>query len=331
MRINTEYPRQIEKISHGQKSVVIEDFLASSTGSIEVEDGKTEYRDPVPPLETPGYSKFKMTILDSGNFVHCNIPEKDVRKIYNKSRDARETDMIAEIVKRAMKYSDAPAEKAAKPTDTSVNTSSPAFTEKVSMGTLKGLTPVQVVLEKGVEQAKSQMDFYNKNLAKYPANKKIIDAFSEAITLFETGKLNKKSAETAEQETKSANPVPDESIIYQTEFKYLTSDSISDGGKVKVFVYKLDVVKDRTMNLTHRITIQNAYAPLMKTSVGTVVPDMKNSVQMKKCSMLLSEDEWFDIIETMTDEVRNYNLNSYIVRANAAVNITKENIAKSKK
>lgn len=274
---NINYPFQVASIiqqKNGEfKTLGIDAMLSTPNSSDENEKNM--------PLEMhSGFSRFKVTLIkksDSSTFLWGNIPANDVAYIYKKTKDAMSVLTNGKVNK---------------PTGEKL---SPAYVERFGMGTFKGKTPAELLLENLNNKAEliKQGEFLNKNADKYPANKKMIAAIKDAINLQKEGKLVNKTVD-----------VPTSILeIYNEPMKPLRSKTNEKGLNM---VYGIKVICDTSKNLPFSIEIMNCYAPLEVTSTGTLNPKMKEAENTEKISMNLSEKDWFATIDRMNKTLINF-------------------------
>ena len=274
-----KYPMQIVSIKQEKngvkKTLGIDARLSAPDLSKETEKSM--------PLEMHnGFSRFVLTLIqkegDTRLYPKANIPANDAYYIIEKTKEA-----MAAL---------------ASPIGLSnPQTKSPAYTERFQMGNLKGKTPAQVLLtmSDGTTQLIEQGKFLAANVAKYPANQKLIDAIKDAIHLQHEGLLSNDEAENGSSGT--------EIVIYDNPMKPLRSQQLENGD---CMVYGIKIVCDLTRKLPFSITVNNCYAPIKVTEKGTLNPQMSKSHDKISVSMNFSEKDWFAVINRMERTLINF-------------------------
>lgn len=184
---NTEYPFQVASYLNNNQTFTVEERLFVASG---VRASETD-RKPVPPLETPGYSVFKLFLMSNNKRMMANIPEDDMIDIYEDSRIARQIKLKA---------------KAGAATEV-----------RFTSGTYRGKTPHEVLaMPDGTATLQKMKAFLQKNLEKYPNNKTQIDAIDKALS-------DPKAAENADEN------IPSTYEIYSSGPKPLKSKDATKG------------------------------------------------------------------------------------------------------
>ena len=135
-------------------------------------------------------SRLKWTIIhfgDDKNVVSGNIKEADISSLWRQVQTIPTQLAMQKMLSAAMNNNSKDA------VDTSV------ADQVISMGSLKGQTYRQILLDGKKGDLIKQIDFLQSNLKKYPANQKQIDSIKKSIDLFEKGLL-----ETTSPSVKSA-------------------------------------------------------------------------------------------------------------------------------
>lgn len=279
-----KYPKQIVGLKQSKngerKTLSITDELVSPL--------YTSEREKAMPLEmhASGISRFIFTLIKvsdtSKDFVTANVPADEGYYIYEKTKLAMQEILASKRVVLAQE------------------TLSPAYTERFSMGTFKGKTPAELLLDNpnNKENLIKQGEFLNKNVDKFPANKKIIVAIKDAIQLLKEGKLENKSA-----------PAPTNIItIYNEPMKPVMSKQDNKGNHL---VYGIKIICDTTRNLPFTIEIMNCYAPVERTEEGTLNPKMRESEDVRKITMNFTEKDWFKTVNRINLTLNHFELTSF--------------------
>lgn len=223
------------------------------------------------PLEMhSGFSRFVFTLLKKSNeskqYVKANIPADDIMYIFEKTKLSMQEILAAKRLSGSEKLSS-------------------AYTERFSMGTYKGKTPAEILIETPNERKNliKQGEFLSKNLEKFPANKKMIIAIKEALNLQKENKLENKN-------TNSGGSVV---TVYNEQVKALKSTKNEKG---LCLVYGIKITCDTSRNLPFMIEIQNCYAPIDIGDDGIMNPRMREAENIQKIFMNMTEKDWYKVI-----------------------------------
>lgn len=287
-----QYPKQVASLlqnKNGEKKTL------GINCELSVPKVETE-RERSMPLEihASGLSRFVFTLIKKTDkikdFVIANIPADEGYYIYEK------TLLSMQEILAAKRTSVSEAEKL-----------SPAYLERFSMGVFKGKTPAEILIENANnrEALINQGEFLNKNVEKFPANKKMILAIKDALNLLKTGKLENKSIPV------SSNVI----TLYNEPMKPLLSNTNEKGNAL---IYGIKIICDTSRNLPFSMEIMNCYAPVIKTNEGTLNPKMKEAEDIKKISMNISEKDWFKTINRVRKTLDNFEMISFKKQYNIA-------------
>ena len=296
-----KYPMQIISIKQEKngvkKTLGIDARLSAPDLSRETEKSM--------PLEMHnGFSRFVVTLIqkegDTRLYPRANIPANDAYYVIEKTKEA-----MAALVSPTSSNSHGRTQ-----------VKSPAYTERFQMGSLKGKTPAQVLLtmSDGTNQLVEQGKFLAANVAKYPANQKLIDAIKDAIHLQHEGLLSNEEADSSSSGT--------EILIYDNPMKPLRSQQLDNGD---CLVYGIRIVCDLTRKLPFSITVSNSYAPIKVTEKGTLNPQMSKAHDKVSVSMNFSEKDWFAVINRMERTLINFESTSFESMLKAANQASYEN------
>jgi hypothetical protein len=294
--MKTKYPFQIESIIHKSRDTYRTFGMDANLFSPEEE---SESRTPKAPLEMhEGYSIFKGTLIAKDpketKVVSFNIPARDVPYIHKKTTMAMEM-----ALKNKME-----------PKKTSSGTGTgPAYTVKITAGTLKGKTPAQVLLEGNIEALNNQKKWLEDNLSKFKSNQTQIDAIEQALDLFKKGEI---STDTV---------VNDGSVfeIYSCPSKNIRP--IDERGYFTI--YDVTISYDSSRNMPVEIRVNNCMAPVDKSKGNEIV--MSKADNKRTLSMSLMESEWFAMIDAMKSQKRLFENLTYPEQLKLARRISKEN------
>jgi hypothetical protein len=222
------------------------------------------------PFMESALCRFEMSLLTDGSALECNIPTKDLYGISMKTNEA------IKLLMNSKNSGDVGA------TETEDFSASPAFSVTLMLTAFKGRTPGDILVEdpgKKDELLKGK-SWLEANLAKFPANKKQIDAINAAINLLEIGELHSAPA--------TSKPKSSIFTIYKKDCKYKNKKD-SNGNNL---VYSVTIACDTTKNFPIEISIENCYAPVISSGSGQTTVKMSAAVNKKVASMSVLEDEW---------------------------------------
>lgn len=291
----TKYPYQIKSVIHGKQVLSIEAKLNTSSGESNGD------RDPIPPLETPGYSVFKLILIDDNrNSYTANIPEEDVPYMMTLSE-------------RAIGFPkmNAPSAKTER--------TSRAYTFRFLIGKVKGKTSAEVLSNPdGEEQLLNLRKFLEANASKYKANQEQIEVIDEALKMFKEGKLN--GSEVVDTSSGILQ-------LYKTETKYMSATD----AKGNHLIYSVKIEKDPARKYSYGITVMNCKAPLMRNKIGLETPNLSKAEDKKTFTMWISEAEWYSTIKKMMETKKAFRYMVVQQQILRAAEINKLNIDEAKR
>ncbi|HIX82112.1 MAG TPA: hypothetical protein H9980_09120 [Candidatus Erysipelatoclostridium merdavium] len=158
-----------------------------------------------------------------------------------------------------------------------------AYTAKIITGKHAGKTPAQLLLDvDNIEENKQFLiSYYNwlkENLSKYPNNKHLMQAISNATNMYKEGKLKDIKVDNA-----------DEMMIYNSGYRFNIRKQREDG---KTLIKELSIKWIFKRNYPVQICIKNYYAPVKRNDDGTVNVLAKESSDHLINTMNLSFAEW---------------------------------------
>lgn len=218
------------------------------------------------------FSRFVFTVIANSKAAYGNVP----------------VDMLAEIKANTdFSHTKHMENKYAKRNVTENN--SPAYTVRFFSGNLKGKTPVDVLVEngeKGKQMLNDQYKWLKDNLAKYPANQKIMDAIIDA------GKLDFKNL----SDTQASSIAPIE--LFNISCRPLIRKKREDG---KCFCYEVKAEWDVSKNYPVSVEITNYYAPVTKKEDGTLNVSLskKDKSSEIKNEFNMTAAEWLNAVRKM--------------------------------
>ena len=165
----------------------------------------------------------------------------------------------------------------------------PAYTTKFHSGALKGMSPAEVLLEKGIDTLRSQYKWLKENLNNFPNNQKLMDAIMQAVDLSEKNEL-------------IAHP-HSKINLYTADIRPLINRTREDG---KSFVYRISINWNLGMDYPVEIDISNYYAPVKKMEDGTLNVQIKEKVDEIHSVMDLSSKEWLEMVHRIDSNIKNF-------------------------
>lgn len=276
---NPQYPFEIASLVRKNKT-----FAVEARFSQEKEDHFLKVHN--------HFSRFVFTVIVDGKAAIANIPLNILEGLKIKSE---------EILRQSV------AEEA-KPVSTAV---SPAYTFRFAGGTLKGKTPVEILLEnkddsaedpfkKGKEILNKQYLWLKESAEKNPkfadANKKGMAAISEAskIPVEDLSAMN----------ASSASGIGHISLIDIKTRPLMNRDPVNG----KNFVYEINVSYTGGKDYPINVTVDNYYAPVKKLESGllnVMVGEKDNDTAMTK-SFDMTLEEWLHVVRMMDEADRGY-------------------------
>ena len=309
-----QYPYQVASAFSRNPKKKITTTLAFEA-HLSLEEGKIDSAEEcsINPLEMhAGYSRFTVCMIRKDEakgtraVVTANIPAKDdVDAIVARTR-------ACENILATYEFNKASA------TATSEQAKTPAYTVAISMGSLKGKTPAQALIEdpNNKKALIEQYKFLQSKLAEYPANQKQMDAIEEAVKLFNNGKL------TAED---TAAPAASERSVdvYNASFKPLKSTLDSDG---KVLVYSVSIKCWPGRNYPYEVTVKNS-----RCRWDGQVAHPQSGDQHDEVTIYLPEDKWYGIVADMERTLQSFVLCNFLKQSVKADNANRLNRMKAAK
>lgn len=241
-------------------------------------------------------SRLSTTIIQNGVAASLNLHPSDLPKMRSM------TDFVMS------KYHD----RSSLTTDSDPETN-PAFTKRFLSGTLKGKTPVDVLIENkalGRKMLNDQYIFLKSNIDKYPKNRELMDAIVAAANL-----------DFSELSSKTTAAAPSYTIV-----KIGCRGNIrKKRGDGKCPCYDGEIVFDLSRDIPVNIHIRNYYAPIIVNKDGT--QNIRLS-ELDKASMIcnsfsMTADSWLNCLKEMEDIVmlfKTAHIESALKLANDAFN-----------
>lgn len=287
--VNTMYPFQIASYLNNSQTLAITESLQVAPGVNNQDNG----RKPVPPLETPGYSVFRVALInDDKKILTANIPEDDIIGIYEDSKIARRLKSKAGTQQETTNISDI----------------------KFGMGRHKGKTPLEVLKEpNGKDELLKMKSFLESNLKRYPGNQIQVDAINAAL-----------SGEIKEDHSHTSSSEPTSYEIYSSGPKPLKSRSIKSGF---YFCYIMTITKNLLMRYPYEISITNCYVPMKKAAGGQEIPSLSQAIESVTSKIFIPEKDYFEMITKMNEFRLNFRALSLPNQLKVAHSINTQNIS----
>lgn len=298
--INTQYPFQVASYLNNTQTLAFTESLCLATG---VSESETD-RKPVPPLETPGYSVFRVALIQGGTdkILTANIPEDDIIGIYEDSKIAKRMKAVSE-------------------TAVSAQAGSAGSDVRFTSGTFRGKTPLEVLATPdGAAALEKQKSFLKSNLAKYPNNQKQIDAIDAAL------KANAEGASATPAPATVSTPLTYE--IYNSGPKPLKSRETKHG---YYFCYNITITKNLAMRYPYEISIMNCETPMKRAANGQEVPMLSKAINQVTEKIHIPEKDYFQMITKLNEFRINFRSASTPGLLKLAHRINKQNMEKIEK
>ena len=267
-----ENPREIFTIFSGQAESRV-------TMAVECHMNPARTQDEISPQVCFGkFSRLVFSMISSGNHVKANINFDEIPDIIERTSFARN---------KVYEYELGGSAAAATLPETNAVGAELAYTTTFTMGPFKGRTPADVVLESpegNREKLREQYDFLKSNADKYPRNRKIMEAITNAYDLYSAGKLEKKDS----------MPVPKAGgtafEIYKSGYRPQTRDKREDG---KCRIWEMNVQCNIGNRYPIELTISEYFAPVTdvngRLNVQAAATD-KSSIQ--KITAYMAMKDW---------------------------------------
>lgn len=266
---DVRYPRQVYSAKRDTIILSIDNYLS-----------KPDSKDKVPPLEMHSpFSRFVITIIDKSGpetkTPKANIPAGDVPGIVEISKL---------VMLEKLRYESSNDE-------TAESELSPGYTQRILVGGFRGKTPADILLENPDDKEKllGTRRFLADKAEQYASNKKQVEAIDDAISLLESGKLQKSGSRRSGVVT-----------VYAVDHKYMR-DTNELGHRL---FYSMSIVCQFGNNYPWEITIENMFAPGLTGPKGGLVPKVDEKSSSAKCTFRLNDMEWAQLINRIHSDLR---------------------------
>ena len=247
------------------------------------------------------FSRFNFVIINADKkATTANIPVTEFPGIFEEIR----TRNLMSRMNAGNKTMQAMLQKLLPEEEHTVDTSSPAFTVRISAGRLKGKTPAEALRENtevNEQLLKNQGKWLTEHLAQYPKNQLQIDAIRDALRLNQKGLLKQPSSATA-----VAAQVPAAStgnVVYQTGFRPLVRRTRKDG---KSFVYEIKISWLEGMPKPVEIEIRNYFAPVKTDEKGLLNVIVKERADETRNIFSMTMQEWLWMEHQINTQIRTF-------------------------
>lgn len=270
-------PNELDVICH--KGRTIKTLTTEAAFYVPKEDDECPFRE-------PSLSRLDLTLLikDSSktDALKFNIPAKEITEIKMKTEIALNSLMNASSFSSNGEGTDDIADCA-------------AFTVQLMLNDFKNRTPGDVLAENPANKEKllEGKKWLQANLAKYPANKKQIDAIDEAIKLLEIGELTGRNVSKVENKVYT---------IYERKCKHKSTKN-SNGNNL---IYSISVTCDLSKDFPFEIKVMNCYAPVITNEQGQTVVKMSAAENIVNSSIAVSDSEWIAWLGQAYDLYQNF-------------------------
>ena len=228
------------------------------------------------------FSRIKMTFITSDNQPYVNISPDLIDSIYMKTQGA----VTAHIMGLA---------------SSSGVPDSPAYTARFKAGRLSGKTCAEVIAEQGAVGAQAlseQYTYLSQNVQRYPGNRALMDAITDAINLYNAGQL------ITTAKGPSFTPVTIMDIPIQTSIGNTNANG-------KSLIRTASVVADYNNDCPYTVKITNAYAVVEKKEDGRQIAKWTTAENRAEQSLNLTENEWIAFAGKMKSQKDAYEASVY--------------------
>jgi hypothetical protein len=303
----TNYPDQVASFITGKYSLAFTADLHTSDGT------SSSTRKPVPPFEVPGYSVFRVAVIDSAkNVLTGNIPENDIISICDNIP-------LSRIAAMNSKPKDPTTpEKLVEPGE-EIDMSIAG--KRFRMGALKGKSILEVMNDPalGREALEKNKIFLSKNVEKFPANQQYIDAIDYVLML----SFIKPEAKS---ETSMPISVDTEYVLYNSGIKHLKE--VSSGF---YFCYQIVMRRNFLKKLPYEIVVTNFEAPVVFKSDGRELITMSSARNRKEITVTIPDADFGEMMTTMNEFRKFYRNSVFASQLALAEEIKKKNIEETSK
>ena len=278
---NKKYAGQIIDIARTDKRLSFTDLLQ-----------KIEDRHDTPFLNIFAPQSIYLATLFTFNeqeSVTANIPLKDISLI------ARKTDFAEELIFQMS----SDVQMIQENEEDGQDKPDPAFLP-LRIGKLAGKAPGDLLLEspnvnETVAALKSQMEFLQKGVQKYPNNRQDIQSIAQALDYHAMGILNSCKPKTVQKVTPATSKTY---VIYETPVKH---QKRMEAGKNLCYSIKVTCVPAK--KYPYHFEIMNCWAPLGTAKNGMKPVLMDQATEINRKDIDLTEEEWICAVDIMKNNI----------------------------
>ena len=226
------------------------------------------------------YSRIVFSMIRNGESVKSNVNFDELPDIQERTRFAR-----TKVYERELNGAESAAEAG--------ETLPIAYTTTFTTGPFKGRTPAEVVMEDpegNREKLQEHYKFLRDNAEKYPRNKTIMDAITNAYELLEAGKLVKRQAAAQGKAFE----------IYKSGYRPQRNIKREDG---LCKVQEMSILCNFGKNYPIELTITEYYAPVTsnngRLNVQAAAIDQSS---VKKVTSYMGMKEWNCLLSKLDDQ-----------------------------
>lgn len=293
MKYIIEHPREIKSVVMKTKSnnreisrtLSVEQRLDKATevprkGSKQERDGVIQ--DPLKMFAE--YSVYRFTLIEKVNgvakTVYANIPVSKLSRIEKRTEYCTNKIIDSELENDAVVV----------PFDSVSETKSIAYTQKIGVGSFKGKTPVEILLNnpKNKTNLLNTAQWLKEHESGHANNKVQRQAILEAVQLLEDGKLNGGIEQNKNEDVSGTKTIK----VYEVVPGHSLESTRREDGKL--MTYEISISCNPANKYPYSVRIANYWSECngILTKPGTVEG-------RKEITMVLSEDDWDDIVEQM--------------------------------
>lgn len=261
----------------------IASIVRTKTLSVKSEFDKSKCENFESPLEYhSGFSRLVFSIInDNKKVTFANVKSKDIPALLAKSDFIINKSFELELDK-------AINPKKKNTGSTGIDMDSPAFTLKISSGQLRGMTPVQAILDNPNENRQklvSQCNWLNSqtNQAYQKSNAKQIEAIQQAIQLFDKGMLTSDMGGSAAKFE-----------IYSAEMRPLVKRKKPNGN---CLIYEIKIFWHIGDKYPVEVSVRNYYAPVTQDEKGLYNVQAAKAEDSITNTMNLTAEEWIYVAD----------------------------------
>ena len=167
---------------------------------------------------------------------------------------------------------------------------SPAYTVRMTTGKYKGMTVAEIIARfpDCIKELNSHYEFLAENAEKYPANKRQMEAISDAAEIMKNGgSFTSSEAGSTAPFIRVFDPVP------LPQVRKTREDGLSP-------VAELEVICDCSKNAPFEFTISNYFAPVQVDEIGKMKAIKSQMQDFVKHSFSISVEEWCDLVDKIS-------------------------------